>query len=48
LARLVSWAVAGVPPKTMGIGPMPATAKGLDPVGVKLADVDLIELNEVR
>jgi acetyl-CoA C-acetyltransferase len=46
LARLVSWGVAGVPPKTMGIGPVPATAKALDQAGVKLADVDLIELNE--
>ncbi|SDC79473.1 acetyl-CoA C-acetyltransferase [Geodermatophilus telluris] len=46
LARLVSWAVAGVPPRTMGIGPVPATARALDLAGVKLADVDLIELNE--
>jgi acetyl-CoA C-acetyltransferase len=46
LARLVSWAVAGVPPRTMGIGPVPATAKALDKAGVKLAEVDLIELNE--
>ncbi|HEY0400839.1 MAG TPA: acetyl-CoA C-acetyltransferase [Blastococcus sp.] len=46
LARLVSWGVAGVPPKTMGIGPVPATAKALAQAGVKLADVDLIELNE--
>ncbi|MGY1745613.1 acetyl-CoA C-acetyltransferase [Blastococcus sp. SYSU D00695] len=46
LARLVSWAVAGVPPKTMGIGPVPATAKALALAGVTLADVDLIELNE--
>ena len=30
LARLVSWAVAGVPPQTMGIGPVPATAKALE------------------
>jgi acetyl-CoA C-acetyltransferase len=46
LARLVSWAVAGVPPRTMGIGPVPATAKALDRAGLKLADMDLIELNE--
>ena len=46
LARLVSWSVAGVPPKTMGIGPVPATAKALALAGVTLADVDLIELNE--
>jgi acetyl-CoA C-acetyltransferase len=46
LARLVSWGVAGVPPKTMGIGPVPATAKALDQAGIALRDVDLIELNE--
>ncbi|MBB3086592.1 acetyl-CoA C-acetyltransferase [Geodermatophilus sabuli] len=46
LAKLVSWGVGGVPPKTMGIGPVPATAKALALAGVKLADVDLIELNE--
>ncbi|MDN6124810.1 MAG: acetyl-CoA C-acyltransferase, partial [Brevibacterium sp.] len=46
LARLVSWAVAGVPPKTMGIGPVPATAKALAKAGLSLADIDLIELNE--
>ncbi|MEU9345321.1 acetyl-CoA C-acetyltransferase [Streptomyces sp. NPDC048278] len=46
LARLVSWAVVGVPPETMGIGPVPATAKALERAGLKLADIDLIELNE--
>jgi acetyl-CoA C-acetyltransferase len=46
LARLVSWGVAGVPPRTMGIGPVPATAKALAQADVKLSDVDLIELNE--
>ncbi|WP_406443172.1 acetyl-CoA C-acetyltransferase [Streptomyces sp. NBC_00631] len=46
LARLVSWAVVGVPPRTMGIGPVPATARALDRAGLKLADIDLIELNE--
>ncbi|MQA97210.1 MAG: acetyl-CoA C-acyltransferase [Streptosporangiales bacterium] len=46
LARLVSWSAAGVPPKTMGIGPVPATAKALERAGLKLADMDLIELNE--
>lgn len=45
-ARLASWAVAGVPPKTMGIGPVPAVAKALDRAGLTLADIDLIELNE--
>ncbi|WP_433464132.1 acetyl-CoA C-acetyltransferase [Spirillospora sp. CA-128828] len=46
LVRLVSWAVAGVEPKTMGIGPVPATAAALDRAGLTLNDMDLIELNE--
>ncbi|QFG22217.1 acetyl-CoA C-acetyltransferase [Actinomadura sp. WMMB 499] len=46
LVRLVSWAVAAVPPKMMGIGPVSATAAALDPAGLTLADMDLIELNE--
>jgi acetyl-CoA C-acetyltransferase len=46
LARLASWAVAGVPPRTMGIGPVPATAKALDALDLELSDIDLIELNE--
>ena len=45
-ARLVSWAVAGVPPETMGIGPIPATRRVLERSGLTLADMDLIELNE--
>jgi acetyl-CoA C-acetyltransferase len=46
MLRLVSWAVAGVPPRTMGIGPVPATALALERAGLALADLDLIELNE--
>jgi acetyl-CoA C-acetyltransferase len=46
LARLVSWALAGVPPATMGIGPVPATARALDRAGLAMGDLDLIELNE--
>jgi acetyl-CoA C-acetyltransferase len=46
LARLVSWGVGGVPPKTMGIGPVPATAKALEQAEIALKDIDLIELNE--
>jgi acetyl-CoA C-acetyltransferase len=46
LARLVSWAVAGVPPETMGLGPVPASARALDRAGLTLADIDLIDLNE--
>ncbi|BCN50114.1 acetyl-CoA acetyltransferase [Prescottella equi] len=46
LARLASWAVAGVPPRTMGIGPVPSTEKALSRLGLSLADMDVIELNE--
>jgi acetyl-CoA acyltransferase len=46
MARLVSFAVAGVPPEIMGIGPVEAIPKALARAGLKLEDVDLIELNE--
>jgi acetyl-CoA C-acetyltransferase len=46
LARVVSWAVAGVPPETMGIGPVPSTALALQRAGLTLEQLDLIELNE--
>lgn len=46
LVRLVSWGVAGVPPRTMGIGPVPAVKKALDRIDLELSDIDLIELNE--
>ncbi|MGI9076442.1 MAG: acetyl-CoA C-acetyltransferase [Gemmatimonadaceae bacterium] len=46
LARLVSWGVAGVDPKVMGIGPVPATKNALKRAGMSLDDMDLIELNE--
>jgi acetyl-CoA C-acetyltransferase len=46
LARLVSWAVAGVPPGTMGIGPVPSTRVALERAGLTMDDLDLIELNE--
>lgn len=46
LVRLVSWGVAGVAPKVMGIGPVPATEAALAKAGLRLADIDLIELNE--
>ena len=46
LVRLVAWAVSGVPPKTMGIGPVPASRAALERAGLKLSDIDLIELNE--
>jgi acetyl-CoA C-acetyltransferase len=46
LARLSSWAVAGVLPSNMGIGPVPATERALDRIDMKLEDMDLIEVNE--
>ncbi|MGW0037738.1 acetyl-CoA C-acetyltransferase [Gordonia sp. NPDC003376] len=46
LARLVSWAAAGVAPSEMGIGPVPSTARALGRARLDLADIDLIELNE--
>ncbi len=46
LARWVGYAVAGVPPEIMGIGPVEAVPKILERVGLKLADMDVIELNE--
>ncbi len=46
IARMVSFAVAGVPPKIMGIGPVKAIPKALDNAGLKLKDIELIELNE--
>ncbi|MCH1471624.1 MAG: acetyl-CoA C-acyltransferase [Flavobacteriaceae bacterium] len=46
IARLVSYATAGVPPKIMGIGPVAAIPKALDQSGLKLKDIEQIELNE--
>jgi acetyl-CoA C-acetyltransferase len=46
IARLVTWAVAGVDPRTMGIGPVPATARALARAGLTMEQMDLIELNE--
>lgn len=46
MARFVTSAVAGVDPAVMGIGPVPATRKALTRAGVKMADINLIELNE--
>ena len=46
LGRLVAWAVVGVEPKYMGIGPAPASRKALDKAGMALDDMDLIEVNE--
>ncbi len=46
LARILSHATAGVDPKIMGMGPVPAVTRALDRAGLKAADVDLFELNE--
>jgi len=46
LARIVSWASAGVDPSIMGIGPVPASRKALEKAGWSIADLDLIEANE--
>ncbi len=46
LARIVSWAHAGVDPSIMGTGPIPATKKALEKAGWTIKDVDLIEANE--
>ncbi|RIK16688.1 MAG: acetyl-CoA C-acyltransferase [Acidobacteria bacterium] len=46
LVALRSWAVAGVAPETMGIGPVPASARALERAGLTMDDLDLIELNE--
>jgi acetyl-CoA C-acetyltransferase len=46
LARIASWATAGVDPKIMGSGPIPASRKALEKAGWKIGDVDLVEANE--
>ncbi|QIH99816.1 acetyl-CoA C-acetyltransferase [Rhodococcoides fascians A21d2] len=46
LARLASWAVSGVPPRTMGIGPVPASRAALGRLNLGLNEMDVIELNE--
>jgi len=46
VAKILGWAVAGVGPEVMGLGPVPATRKLLSQTGIGLEDIDLIELNE--
>ncbi len=46
LARIVSWATAGVDPAVMGTGPIPASQKALARAGWKVSDIDLVEANE--
>jgi len=45
-ARVLGMASAGVPPRIMGIGPVPATRKLLERLGLKVSDFDVVELNE--
>jgi acetyl-CoA acyltransferase 2 len=46
LGRLIAWAAAGVDPRTMGIGPVPAARRALERAGLALDDIDLVEINE--
>jgi len=46
MGRLVAWAVAGVPPRIMGLGPAPASRAALERAGLTWDDIDLIEVNE--
>jgi acetyl-CoA C-acetyltransferase len=46
IARVVASAVAGVPPRIMGFGPVPASLKALERAGLQLTDMDVIEINE--
>jgi acetyl-CoA acyltransferase 2 len=46
LGQIVSWAAVGVEPRVMGIGPVPATRRALELAGLKLEQIDLIEVNE--
>jgi acetyl-CoA acyltransferase 2 len=46
LGRIVSWGIAGVDPAEMGLGPVPASKEALKKAGLKIADMDLVELNE--
>lgn len=46
MARIVSMAAAGVPPRIMGLGPIPATEKALKRAGLKIKDIQLVEINE--
>jgi acetyl-CoA acetyltransferase family protein len=45
-ARVVAWGLGGVPPEIMGIGPVPATRRALQAAGLRLEEIDLVEVNE--
>jgi acetyl-CoA acetyltransferase family protein len=46
IARVVAWGIAGVPPELMGIGPVPSTQRALAAAGLRLEEMDLVEVNE--
>jgi acetyl-CoA acetyltransferase len=46
MGRIVSWGIAGVDPKIMGSGPVPASRRALKKAGLNLEDIDLVEINE--
>jgi acetyl-CoA C-acetyltransferase len=46
LGRVVAWAAAGVDPNYMGMGPVPAVRRALERSGLRLEEIDLVELNE--
>jgi acetyl-CoA acetyltransferase family protein len=46
LGKIVAWGIAGVEPSIMGIGPVPATRQALERAGLRLSEIDLIEVNE--
>jgi acetyl-CoA acetyltransferase family protein len=46
IGRIVSWGIAGVEPRIMGIGPVPASKMALERAGLKLSDIDRVEVNE--
>jgi len=45
-AKIKSWGIAGVPPEVMGLGPVPSIRQACDKAGLKVSDLDLVEINE--
>ncbi|MBX7152322.1 acetyl-CoA C-acetyltransferase [bacterium] len=46
IGRILSWGIAGVEPSIMGIGPVPSSQKALQDAGLKVSDIDIVEINE--